>query len=85
MCYIVHMKQITIRELHIKTGEWVRRVVDEERIVITDHGRPIATIVPFQLDDSVTPFSERKMFPEFKALPSLQGDSTQYISEDRDR
>lgn len=85
MCYIVHMKQITIRELHIKTGEWVRQTGSEERIVITDRGRPIATLVPFQPEDRCTLFSKRKMLPEFEVLPLHPGDSTPYISEDRDR
>ena len=65
--------------------EEARRAVEEEKIVITDRGRPIATLVPFQLEDNGTPFNERKMFPEFKVLPYIQGDSTQYISEDRSR
>ena len=33
VCYIVHMKQITIRELHKKTGEWVRRTGSEGGII----------------------------------------------------
>ena len=35
-CDIVHMVQITIRDLHMKTGEWVRKVADAESIVVMD-------------------------------------------------
>ena len=79
------MRKITIRELHIKTGKWVRRAAEEERIIITDRGRPVATLVPFQIQDAYTPFSKRKILPEFESLPFLPGDSTRYISEDRNR
>ena len=44
--HIVHMKQIGIRELHLKTGEWVRSVALGEGVVITDRGRPVASLLP---------------------------------------
>ena len=80
----VHMEQIKIRDLHIKTGEWVRRAARGEGIVITERGRPVASLIPFCEDDSDRSFRDRQMLPEFDALPEVSGDATIYISEDRD-
>ncbi len=85
MCYIVHMRKISIRDLHIKTGEWVRRAASGDRFVVTDRGRPIASLSEFKEEDLGTPFSQRRLLPEFEALPGISGDSTRYVSEDRDR
>jgi len=79
------MKRITIRELHIDTGKWVRSVSREKRLIVTDRGNPIATLVPYTRDDAGKPFSRRKLLPEFSALARQKGDSTLIISEDRDR
>jgi hypothetical protein len=49
--YVVHMKKISIRELHPNTGSWVRRIGTGEKIVITDRGNPVAMLGsrhPFQ-------------------------------------
>lgn len=85
MCHIVHMKEITIRELHLKTGAWVRRVAREGRVVVKERGQPVATLVPFELEHRGTPFSKRVLVPGFADLPPTTGDSTDYISEDRER
>ena len=85
LCYFVHMKRITIRELHIDTGKLVRSVSREKRLIVTDRGNPIATLVPYTLDDAGTDFSRRKLLPEFSARAVQKGDSTLLISEDRDR
>src|SRR5580693_6506232 len=41
-----HMKTVTIRELHAKTGELVRDASRHGHILVTDNGRTIAKIVP---------------------------------------
>ena len=79
------MEQIKIRDLHIKTGEWVRRAARGEGIVITERGHPVASLIPFCEDDPGRSFRERQLLPEFDALPVVSGDATVYISEDRDR
>jgi len=38
------MKQVSIRDLHQKTGYWVR-LASRQPIVVTDRGRPVATLV----------------------------------------
>ncbi len=79
------MEQIRIRDLHIKTGEWVRRAARGEGIVITERGRPVASLIPFNENNVSRSFRERQVLPEFDALPEVSGDATRYISEDRDR
>ena len=69
----------------MNNGEWVRRAAQEERVVVTDRGRPVASLVPFRREDAGPAFAERKLLPEFEALPTFSGDSSRYVSEDRDR
>ena len=85
MAHFVRMKRIGIRELHLKTGEWVRRAARGEGVVITDRGRPIASLLPVRPGDLSAPFRERRTMPEFDALPPVSGCSGAYVSEDRDR
>jgi prevent-host-death family protein len=85
-----HMKTITIRELHAKTGRWVREVARHGQIRVTDHGRTVAQIVPAG-DESVVPYFARRKFINrtFQALVESgklgRGgtDSAIAISEDR--
>lgn len=84
------MKTVSIRELHEKTGEWVRKVEQFGEIHVTDHGKTVARIVPQAAESSVPYFARRKLTPAFRKLMQsgkLRGgtDSTQIISEDRDR
>jgi prevent-host-death family protein len=83
------MKTITIRELHERTGEWVRKVHKHGEIIVTDRGEPIARIVA-QFPAAKTPyFARRKLLPEFAKLDAANKfcggtDSTIAISEDRE-
>jgi len=83
------MKAISIRELHNKTGEYVRKVAETGEIYVTDHGKTVAKIVP-QTEPPRTPyFARRKLTPAFRKLMEsgeLRGgtDSTRTISEDRE-
>ena len=47
MCDDGHMKTISIRELHLETGRWVRHAARRGLIVITDRGRRVAALQPF--------------------------------------
>ena len=69
----------------MKTGEWVRRAAHGEGVVITERGRPVASLIPFREDDAGRSFRERHLLPEFDALPVMSGDASTYVSEDRDR
>jgi prevent-host-death family protein len=79
------MKRITIRDLHIKTGEWVRRAASGDNVIITDRGRPVASLTPLDAKAMGIPFSQRRTLTEFEALPTIPGDSARDISEDRER
>ena len=82
------MKSISIRELHEKTGEWVRRSEKLGAITVTDRGKAVARIVPVEADVAINPFAARKLRRSYaRMLGSLKGgtDSTQSVSEDRDR
>jgi prevent-host-death family protein len=82
------MKTISIRELHEKTGKYVRKVAEAGEIYITDRGKTVAKLVSQPPEHEVPYFARRKLNPEFKAImDKLKGgtDSTIIISEDRDR
>lgn len=74
------MKSVTIRELHMNTGRLVRESV-HENIVITDHGQAVAVLKSAKAADLVgKPFPKR----DIRKMPRVPGDSTVYISEERD-
>ena len=77
--------RITIRDLHRNTGGWVHRAAQGEDLVITDRGRPVASLVQFEEAYTALPFRVRQVLPEFHALPEASGDATAYVSEDRER
>jgi antitoxin (DNA-binding transcriptional repressor) of toxin-antitoxin stability system len=79
------MLQITIRDLHMKTGEWVRKAARTGNIVVMDRRRPVAKLVPFTSRDEGTRFADRPLLKGFSSLPKLRHDSTTYLSQDRDR
>ena len=85
MCHIEHMVRISIRELHMNTGKWIRNAAQDEKIIITERGHPIATIGPYTADESATPFAKRRQSSKFKNLGKILGDSTRLISDDRER
>jgi len=83
------MKTISIRELHEKTGEWIRLADEYGEIQVTDRGRTVAKILP-ETGPRITPyFSRRMILPAFRKLTeqgTLRGgiDSTTILSEERD-
>jgi prevent-host-death family protein len=81
------MKTISIRELHERTGEWVRAAAIHEQILVTDSGKPIAVISPHQAPVNENRFENRKLLPAYrKLMGKMTGgtDSARIISEDRD-
>ena len=85
------MKTITIRELHTRTGQWVRKAVQHGQIFVTDHGRTVARIVPATKMTAVPYFARRKFIsPAFRKLIESGrlgrggDDSTVTISENRE-
>ena len=81
------MKTISIRELHARTGHWVRYAAANGGVTVTDYGNPVATLKPHEQPQG-NKFANRKLLPEYRRImnkPIGGTDSTQIISEDRDR
>ncbi len=84
-----HMKTVTIRELHTRTGRVVRQASRHGEILVTDRGTVVARILP-HIERRETPyFARRKVSVAFRRLDESgrtgRGtNSTIGISEDRD-
>ena len=87
-CIIMgHMKTISIRELHERTGAWVRRAAELGSITVTERGRPIARLEAVEGPSRQNPFLARKPRPGYNRLMGkLTGgtDSVTMMSEDRE-
>jgi antitoxin (DNA-binding transcriptional repressor) of toxin-antitoxin stability system len=82
------MRSVSIRELHERTGAWVRKAIELGSIVVTERGRPIARLEAVSETPSENPFRDRRIRPGFARLKGkLRGgtDTTTIVSEDRDR
>jgi antitoxin (DNA-binding transcriptional repressor) of toxin-antitoxin stability system len=82
------MKSISIRELHERTGAWVRRAVELGAITVTERGKPLVRIEAVADARSRNPFRTRRLRPGYARLRgTLRGgtDSSVIVSEDRDR
>lgn len=81
-------RRVTLRELHERTGTLIREATAAGySVVVTDRGRPLATIVPYDADADRHRFVDRELSGPFAALQRkrVTTDSTVGISEDRDR
>lgn len=79
------MSTITLRELHEHTDEWVLK---NEEVQILSDGEVVATLVPEPRYPKGVTWANRKLLPGFEEVSrKMSGgtDSTQIISEDRDR
>ena len=82
-----HMKTISLRELHERTGAWVRKAVELGGITVTDRGKPVVRIEAIA-ESTSNPFRTRHLRPGYARLQgtlSRGTDSTTIVSEDRDR
>lgn len=57
---ILHMKTISIRGLHLKTGRWVRHAASRGPIAVTDRGRRVAALQPFDAFVTGQPLPNRE-------------------------
>lgn len=81
MCHNVHMKTITIRELHLQTGRWVRHAAVHGPVVVTDRGRRIAALQPFDSDTTRQRLPDRETV--IRKRSRIPVDSAVYVAEDR--
>ena len=82
MCHNVHMKTISIRELHLKTGQWVRHAASRGPIVVTDRGRRVAALQPFDASVIGRPLPNREA--AIRKRSKVPVDSAVYQSELRE-
>lgn len=81
------MKTISIRELHERTGAWVRKAAQLGSITVTERGRPVARLEAVEGRGRENPFLTRKLRPGYRRLMGkLRGgtDSVSIVSEARD-
>ena len=76
------MKKASVRDLHIRTSELVRDAAGGAVIVIERRGEPVAELRPLSKKKKV---ELRRPTELWAKLPLLSGDSTDIVSEDRDR
>ena len=77
------MATISVRELHINTGRWVRRAAAGEPIVVTERGRRVAALQA--IDTSPTRRSLPNREVRIRKRSRIAVDSARYVSEMRNR
>jgi len=72
------MKEISIRELHRRTGAWVRAARKHGSILVRDRRTPVATLTPVSEEPPVNVFARWKPLKRFaKALDRPVGGAAQ--------
>ncbi len=82
------MKEISIRELHRRTGAWVRNTHKHGPILIRDRNTPVAKLIPISGEPLENLFENWKPLPKFaRALDRpVNGTAVEdIIGEDRNR
>jgi antitoxin (DNA-binding transcriptional repressor) of toxin-antitoxin stability system len=82
------MKTISIRELHERTGTWIRKAVELGSITVTERGKPLVRLEAIGDNKRDNPFRSRRLRPGYARLMgklSRGTDSTTIVSEERDR
>jgi antitoxin (DNA-binding transcriptional repressor) of toxin-antitoxin stability system len=82
------MNSISLRELHERTGAWVRKAAELGAIIVTERGKPMARLEAVSEAKAANPFRARRApagicTPPGHAQP--RDDSTAIISADRER
>jgi prevent-host-death family protein len=83
------MRTISLRELHNKTGKWIRSVKEEHEIIVTDRGVAIASLRPLNIKPKMKiDWKNRDFVPGYaeylkSGKLTSKTDSTIGISEDR--
>lgn len=83
-----HMKEISIRELHRRTGAWVRAAQKYGSILVRDRNVPVARLVPVSDEPLVNLFANWKPLRKYSSKlerPVPGRPVEEIVSEDRDR
>jgi prevent-host-death family protein len=75
------MRRISIRELHIDTGRWVRNAAASGPLIITERGRPIAALQPYAPHQAGRPLPNRER--AIRARARIAVDSGALLLQDR--
>ena len=81
------MKTISIKDLHDKTGHWLRQVRAHGEVIVTERGNPVARMLPPARPRAGNPFGKRKLLRGVARLverPIGGPDSAAIISGMRD-
>lgn len=84
LCHIGHMTTVSIRDLHLRTGYYVRSAAMEP-LAVTERGKVIAILQMPSMPDLKVQKRPKKSLSDLVAVKKSYLDSTQIISEDRDR
>jgi len=76
------MKEISIEELKSNAGQWVKLAASGEPIIITDDGKPVATLNGFGRHR--TPGRRPDREDKIRQRSRITVDSADYLSEMRD-
>ncbi len=80
------MRRTSVRDLHIRTSEFVREAAGGAVIIIERRGEPVAELRPISAAQGITDQEKAKIFASMKKiwlrLPKA-GDSTRFLEEDR--
>jgi prevent-host-death family protein len=77
------MRKASVRDLRIRTSELLRDAENGEVIVIERRGQPVAELRPVTKKPKKVKMPDMSRF--WNEFPQVPGDSTRFISEDRDR
>ena len=82
------MKAVSIRDLHIRTSEFVRDAAEGAVVVIERRGVPVAELRPLSESGKMTQEKKRQVFQSMQKLWGRlpqSSDSTTILEEDRNR
>ncbi len=77
------MRTASIRDLHLRASELVRDAAEGAVIVIERRGEAVAELRPITRPGRQTDLPDMTRF--WTTFPELSSDSSEFISEDRDR
>ena len=76
------MKEISIEELKRNAGQWVKLAASREPIIITDDGKPVATLTGLEPPHRSRHLPDRE--EKIRRRSQINVDSADYLSEMRD-
>lgn len=76
------MKEISIEELKRDAGQWVKLAASREPIIITEDGKPVATLNGVGLSRTSNRLPDRE--DKIRKRSQIIVDSSDYLSEMRD-